>query len=164
MNKGEKIVGMLTGFMDKLAGIAMLTAMFLVVANVVLRVTVGKPILGTYEYVGFITTVIIGLAIAHCAYHNSHIAVGFIMDKFPEKVRLTVDALVHLVSILFLGLFSHYIVDYAASMALTGEVSPTTRTPFYPFVYVVAIGMSVLCGVLLLRLFNITMRIRGKNG
>jgi TRAP-type C4-dicarboxylate transport system permease small subunit len=164
LSKGEKVVGMVTGLMDKLAAIAMLSAMLLVVANVVLRVTVGKPILGTYEYVGFITAAIIGLAIAHCAFRNSHIAVGFIMDRFPEKVRLTVDAAVHLISALFLGLFSYHIVDYAASMALTGEVSPTTKTPFYPFIYVVAIGMSALCGVLLLRMFNIMMRIRVKNG
>jgi len=164
LSKGEKVVGMVTGFMDKLAAIAMLSAMLLVVANVVLRVTVGKPILGSYEYVGFITAAIIGLAIAHCAFRNSHIAVGFIMDRFPEKVRLTVDGAVHLISALFLGLFSYHIVDYAASMALTGEVSPTTKTPFYPFIYVVAIGMSALCGVLLLRMFNIMMRIRVKNG
>ena len=164
MSEGEKVMGMVTGFMDKLAAIAILSAMLLVVANVVLRGTVGKPILGTYEYVGFITTAIIGLAIAHCAFRNSHIAVGFIMDKFPEKVGLTVDAAVHLISALFLGLFSYHLVDYAASMVLTGEVSPTTKTPFYPFIYVVAIGMSALCGVLLLRMFNIAMRISGKNG
>ena len=164
MNYGEKVVEKVTGFMDKLAGVALLAAMFLVVANVILRVSWGKPILGTYEYIGFITTAIIGLAIAHCAFLNSHIAVGFIMDRFPENVRFKVDAIVHLISILFLALFSYHVVDYARNMALVGEVSPTTKTPFYPFVYLVAVGMFALCGVLLMRMINITMRIKSKNG
>ena len=164
MSSGEKVVGMLTGFMDRLAGMAMLGAMLLVVANVLLRVAVGKPILGTYEYVGFITTAIIGLAIAHCAFRDSHIAVGFIMDKFPEKVRLWVDALVHLIAIICMGLFSYHIMDYARSMALVGEVSPTTRTPFYPFIYLVGVGLFALCVVLVMRMLKTTTRIRSKNG
>lgn len=161
MEKGERIVGRITVLLDRLAGIAMLAAMLLVVTNIILRTTVGKPILGTYEYVGFITAAVIALALAHCGFQNGHLAVGVIMAKFPAKVRLIIDAVVHLISILFLGLFSYHVFDYAGGMIFTGEVSPTTRTPFYPFVYLVAVGLVALCCVLLMRFIKIVARIKG---
>lgn len=160
MEKFEKAVGQITKFLDQIAGLAIIAAMLLVVFNVILRATIGTPILGTYEYVGFITVVIIGLAIAHCAFQNSHIAVGFIMDKFPERVRIPVDFFVHLSSIIFLALASLHVTNYAKSMVLTGVVSPTTKTPFYPFIYLAALGLAVLCAVLLVRMIKLTVRVK----
>ena len=160
MDRWEKNVGKLTGFLDSMAGIAMLGVMFLVVFNVLLRTTAGRPLLGTYEYVGFITTVIIGLALAHCAFLQSHIAVGFFMDRLPQRIGLAVDLAVHLAAVLFLGLASHHLIDYGRSMALAGEVSPTTKTPFFPFVYVIALGLVVLCLVLLVRIIKLTKVIK----
>ncbi len=160
MDKIEKLVGQSTKFLDQIAGLAIIAVMLLIVFNVILRTTVGTPILGTYEYVGFITVIIIGLAISHCAFQNSHIAVGFIMDKFPERVRIPVDFLIHLASIIFLALSSFHVFKYAQSMVLTGVVSPTTKTPIYPFICMAALGLAVLCAVLLVRMIKLTIRVK----
>jgi len=45
-------------------------------------------------------------------------------------------------------------VEYAQSLAASGVVSPTTQTPFHPFVYLVSLGLFVLCLVLLVRLID----------
>ncbi len=160
MDKCEKLLGQATKFLDQIAGLAIIAVMLLVVFNIILRVTVGSPILGTYEYVGFITVIIIGLAIAHCAFQNSHIAVGFIMDKFPEKVKIPVDLFIHLLSAIFLALSSLHVTNYARSMISTGIVSPTTKTPFYPFIYVAALGLAVLCAVILVRMIKLTLKVK----
>lgn len=160
MDKCEKFIGKITGFLDQIAGLAILAVMLLAVVNIILRITVGTPILGTYEYVGFLTVIIIGLAIAHCAFQNGHIAVEFIMNKFPEKARLPIDFFTHLLSVIFLALSSFHIALYARSMVLTGVVSPTTKTPFYPFIYLAALGMAVLCAVLLVRMLKITQKVK----
>ena len=160
MDKCEKFIGKITEFLDQIAGLAILAVMLLTVANILLRVTVGTPILGTYEYIGFLTVIIIGLALAHCAFQNGHIAVEFIMDKFPEKARLPIDFFTHLLSVIFLALASFHIAQYARSMVLTGVVSPTTQTPFYPFVYLAALGLAALCAVLLVRMLKITQKVK----
>ena len=106
LDKCEKLLSKATKFLDQIAGLAIIAVMLLVVANVILRATVGRPILGTYEFVGFLTAIIIGLALAHCAFQNGHIAVDFIMKKFPDKVKVPVDFFIHLVSLVFLALSS----------------------------------------------------------
>ena len=69
MDKCEKFVGKVTQFLDQIAGLAILAVVLLVVSNIILRTIPGiNPILGTYEYVGFLTVIVIGLAIAHCAF------------------------------------------------------------------------------------------------
>lgn len=138
--------------LDKIAGWIMVAVMFLVVSNVILRVIFKSPILGTYEYVGFLTAMFIGLAIAYCALQNFHIAVGFLLEKFPPKVQGVVEVFTGVVSLVFLALSAWHIADFAGSMIASGEVSPTTRTPFYPVIYVVAFGFLTLCLVVLLKL------------
>lgn len=160
MDKCEKLLGKATKFLDQIAGLAIIAVMLLVVANVILRATVGRPILGTYEFVGFLTAIIIGLALAHCAFQNGHIAVDFIMKKFPDKVKVPVDFFIHLVSLVFLALSSLHTTNYARSMILTGEVSPTTKTPFYPFIYITALGLAVLCLVVLIRMISLAKKVK----
>lgn len=161
MDKCEKFVGKVTQFLDQIAGLAILAVVLLVVSNIILRTIPGiNPILGTYEYVGFLTVIVIGLAIAHCAFLNCHIAVELLMDKFSEKVRITVDIFIHLLSLIFLAFSSFQIAIYGRTMVLTGMVSPTTKTPFYPFIYVAALGVAVLCVVLALRMIKLTRKVK----
>jgi TRAP-type C4-dicarboxylate transport system permease small subunit len=160
----EKSVGKLTQFLDRIAGIAIIAAVLLVVFNIILRIIPGaNPILGTYEFVGFLTVLIIGLAIAHCAFQNCHIAVELLMDKLPRKARVVIDFIVHLVSVVFLAFASYEIAAYGKAMVETGMVSPTTKTPFYPFIYIAALGMAVLCVVLLVRMIKLTQRVKAND-
>jgi TRAP-type C4-dicarboxylate transport system permease small subunit len=157
----EKSVGKVTQFLDQIAGIAIIAVVLLVVFNIILRIIPGvNPILGTYEYVGFLTVLIIGLAVAHCAFQNCHISVELLMDKFPQKVRTTVDFFIHLLSVIFLAFSSYEIAVYGRTMVQTNVVSPTTKTPFYPFIYVAALGMAVLCVVLFVRMIKLTQRVK----
>lgn len=147
--------GLVTEFsklLDKLAGFCMVLLMLLVVSNVVLRAVFKSPILGTYEYVGFLTAVMIGLALAYCAVQNGHIAIGLMVDRLCCRTQAGVDIMVNATALGFWGLAAWYIARYAGSMTASGVVSPTTQTPFYPFVYLVAFGLLALCLVLMVRL------------
>jgi len=144
----------LSTYLDRAAGWLMVSVMLLVVSNVLSGGILNSPILGTYEYVGFITAMFIGLSIAYCALQDFHIAVGFLLEKLPPRIQRIVDVLTGTVSLVFLSLTAWHIANYARSMVITGEVSPTTRTPFYPFIYVVAFGFLVLSLVVLSKLIE----------
>ena len=149
--------GLVTEFsklLDKLAGFCMVLLMLLVVSNVVLRAVFKSPILGSYEYVGFLTAVMIGLALAYCAVQNGHIAIGLMVDRLCCRTQAGVDIMVNATALGFWGLVAWYIAKYAGSMTSSGVVSPTTQTPFYPFVYLVAFGLLALCLVLLVQLVD----------
>ncbi|NMB36208.1 MAG: TRAP transporter small permease [Firmicutes bacterium] len=150
----ERITGMATKicrFFDAIAGWSTFALMALVVANVLLREIFKKPILGTYEYVGFLAALVVGLALAYCAIQNGHIAVTFLLERFPLKMQAVVEVIIGLLSIAFLVLAAWHTGIYAHSMAVTGEVSPTTKAIFYPYIYLVAFSLLLLALVVLLK-------------
>lgn len=150
----KQCTGFVTGLsriLDKIAGLCMVAVMVLVVSNVLLRALFNRPILGTVDYVVFLTAVMIGLSLAYCAVQNGHIAVSFVVDRLPLKMQAVVDIVTSILSLSFWGLCVWQIGSYAQRTAEAGVVSPTTQTPLYPFIYLVAFGLMVLCLVLLVR-------------
>ena len=151
MRQFSGIITEISRILDRIAGFFMVALMVLVVTNVLLRSIFKTTILGTYEYVGFLTAAMIGLALAYCAVQNGHIAVGLVVDRFKMKTQACIDIIVNVTALSFWGLAAWYVAKYANSMTVSGVVSATTQTPFYPFVYLVATGLLVLCLVLLVR-------------
>lgn len=153
----RQFAGIVTGlsrFLDKIAGFCMVTVMVLVVSNILLRAVFHHPILGTYEYVVFLTAAMIGLSLAYCAVQNAHIAVSFVVDRFPLRLQAVVDVVMNVVNLLFWALCAWQVAKYARTLAASGVVSPTSQIPFYPFIYLVAFGLSVLCLVILLKVIE----------
>jgi len=144
----------LSRVLDMFAGLCMVAIMTLVVSNIILRVVFNQPILGTYEYVGFLTALVIGLALANCAVQNGHIAVDFVVERFPAKAQAITDIVINSVSLGFWCLASWQLLVYAASTVDKGLVSQTTQTPLYPFIYLVSLGFFALCLVMLVKLFD----------
>ena len=157
-NQFANLVTGLSKLCDKVAGFCLAAVMLLVVTNIILRVLFNRPLLGTVEYVGFLAATTIGLALAFCAAQNAHIAVNFIVERFPGKIRLAVDVLMNTVAFAFWSMAAWQIWIYAGSLAASGVVSPTTQTPFYPFVYLVSFGLFALCLVLFARIIDLVKR------
>ena len=130
-----------------------MAVMLLVVSNIILRLW-GRPIEGTYEWIGFITAASIGLSLAYCAVQKGHIAVTFFVDKLAPRQQAGIEIIINLVSILFLLLAFWEGILYGKSMKISGEVALTTKVPFYPFIYLIAFGLLVLALVILVELFE----------
>ena len=100
----KQFTGLVTGFsrvLDRIAGLCLVSVMVLIVTNILFRVFLKRPILGTYEFAGFLTATVIGLALAYCAVQNGHIAVTFVMDRLSSRVQAFVDAAMNLCAFLF---------------------------------------------------------------
>lgn len=154
MERITKAVTRICRFFDVIAGWGAFALMVLVVGNVILREVIKKPILGTYEYVGFLAALVIGLALAYCAIQDGHIAVTFLMERFPLKIQAIAEVIIGLISLGFLVLAAWHTGLYAHSMVLSGEVSPTTEVIFYPYIYLVAFSLLVLAVVVLLKVIK----------
>ncbi len=144
----------LSRLMDIIAGFGLVSVMVLVVANILLRTVFNRPILGTIEYVGFLMAAVIGLSLAFCAVQNAHIAVNFVVERFPARMQAAVDVLVNALACGFWGLMAWQLWVYAGSLAASGVVSSTVQVPYYPFVYLVSTGLFTLSMVLLTRLIE----------
>lgn len=150
----KKFSGFVIGLcqqLDKLAGLCIVSVMVLVVANILLRVIFNYSILGTYELVGFLTALGVGLSLAHCALQNGHIAVEILVNRLTSQVQVWVDIFINLVALGLWGMCAWHLGLYAKTMMASGLVSLTAQIPVYPVIYLVALSFSGLCLVLLVR-------------
>ncbi len=134
--------------LNVLSGIALVLMMVLVFVNVVLR-AVWKPILGTYEFTGFLASITITFALAHCAVKKGHIAITIFADMLPDRVQAILDSLVAILGTVLYAVISWQCVKYAINLYEIDEVSPATATPFYPFIFAVAFGLLMFALILL---------------
>lgn len=149
----KKYIFGLARYMDKVGQLALVAMMTLVVVNVTLR-AVAQPILGAYEFVTFLGAVAIAFPLAYCAVQQGHIAVTLLTDSLKPRPKAIIEAVVTLLSAVFFVFAAWQVTTYASDMIQSGEVSPTTRTPFYPFVYGVALSLLVLALVILVEFLN----------
>jgi len=73
------------------AGAALTFMMFLTVADVVLRAG-GRPIMGTYEIVGFLLALVIGFSIPIVSLNKKHIYMDFV-DRLSKRNKAFVTNL-----------------------------------------------------------------------
>jgi TRAP-type C4-dicarboxylate transport system permease small subunit len=155
METFKAIVHTASRAIDGLAGLALGAVALLVTANILLRALLNRPIIGTYEMVGYLTAAAVGLSLAHCAVQNSHIAVDFLVGRLAQGRQRLVEGLTQLPVLVFLALTTYHLAGYAARVAASGEVSPTTQLAFYPFIYLVALGFLLLSLTVLVRLLQL---------
>lgn len=121
--------------------------MLLTVTDVVLRYF-GKPILGTYELIGFSGALVIAFSLPLTAGVRGHINVDILISIFPQKARNIVNILTRLFGIGIFFLLGWNLIKYGMDLHKAKEVSMTLQLPFYPVVYVVGICCLVQCLVL----------------
>jgi TRAP-type C4-dicarboxylate transport system permease small subunit len=136
------------------AGWSLVGMMFLTCADIVLRLF-RRPILGTYEIVGFLGAIVVGFAMAQTTLERGHVAVQVVVARFSPQVQEVIYLITHLLSILLFALLAWECVRYGNDFRASGEVSLTIRMPFYPVVYGIAFSAAVVCLVLFVDILQV---------
>ena len=149
----ERIIGSLSKYAYWIAGASVVVMMVLVVANILTR-KIWIPIYGTYDFVGFISAVMVSFSIAYVGIVKGHVAVDMVMERFPQRAQAIVGAIGGILSLGMFSLVAWQCAVFANKMRSTGEVSMTANAPFYPYVYGIALGTALLCLVILIDLIK----------
>ena len=67
-------------------GVALVGMIVLACANILVR-TVGDPIRGTFELMGYGGAVVTALALAYTQKRRGHIAVDVLINRFPPRLK-----------------------------------------------------------------------------
>ncbi len=153
MVRFEKLINILTYRFNWIAAFAVVVMMILTSADVILRLF-RHPIPGTYEIVGLLGAVVIAFSLAYTSAERGHIAVDFLVRKFPRKVQSFIAIANNLIGAALFGLIAWQSILYASDLKQSGEVSMTIQMPVYPFVYGIAFGCGLLCLLLLTESFK----------
>lgn len=144
-------VSKIARLLNSISEIGIVTLMLLVVLNVILRVF-NMPIKGTYDFVGFIAVIISSFSIAFCEVKDGHISINLLTDRLPLKVQRVIAIIITTISTVFMAVVSWSAVKHALFLKAKNNTSMTTLTPLYPFVFIISIGVFILCLVLLSKL------------
>lgn len=144
----ESIVSWVSKVCDKIAQAGLFAMLLLTTSNIVLR-KFGKPIYGAYDYVCFISTIVVAFAIAHCAVKKGHTQVELLVARFPRRVQGVVDSITGILSFGIFSLITWQSIALGNDMRRAGELSMTSLEPFYPYIYAIAFGCALLCLVIL---------------
>lgn len=145
----RRFIHSLSQWVSWIAAVALAGMMLLTCSDVVLRYF-GYPILGSFEITGFLGAVVAGLAIAYTQTLRGHISIEFIVSRFPQRTQAVIDSITCLLSIGVFALLAWQCSARGTTLWELGQVSETLEMPFFPFLYVVAFGCSMMCLVLLL--------------
>jgi TRAP-type C4-dicarboxylate transport system permease small subunit len=148
------VVHNLSKFLNSISCVALVGMMVLTVTDVVLRMF-KKPIMGTYEIVGFLGAIVIGFGIPLTSWLRGHIFVDFIIEKFPEGRRDVVNIFTRLMGIGLFFIAGWNLIIVGMDLYGTGEVSLTRQLPFYPIAYGLAVSCFVQCLVLICDIIKI---------
>lgn len=157
----SKIVHTTSRGLNAVGSVLLVCMMGIVFVNVVSR-SLGQPIFGVYEFVGFFLALQVSFSIAECAVKKGHIAVSIVADRLPTAVLPFLDALVALLGTALYLVLSWQCCVYAKRVWRIGEVSLSTEIPFYPFILGLAFGFLLLALVLVVDFFEALKRIAGK--
>lgn len=128
--------------------------MFLTTLDVLLRAIFNSPIPGAFELVEYMMAVLVPFGICYCAFHNSHIAVDLIMDRFSSRVRGVTNTIVTILSLVFVILIAWQNILYFWEVKSFKTTSAVLHIPAFPFVIPTALGFAVFALILTRQVVN----------
>ena len=157
-NKYEKFVIQLSKWFNVVAGIAMVSMLVLVTADIIANKAFKSPIPGGIEFVSFLAVAAIAFAIAQTQLVRGHIEVEFIAARLPSLAQKIIGTLVNIFLIVLFFLLAWRSFIYGNEIRLVGEVSMTRGIPFYPFIYAIGACSIVALLVVILQLLQIYIK------
>jgi TRAP-type C4-dicarboxylate transport system permease small subunit len=132
-------------------GCALVGMMLLTTADVILR-SMGKPILGCYELVGFLGAIAITLPFAQTTIERAHVAVQLLVIRLSIRGRKVVFIITSILSLYLFSMIAFESVRYGTDVRLSGEVSMTLHVPFWPILYAIGVCAAIVCVICLIDL------------
>jgi TRAP-type C4-dicarboxylate transport system permease small subunit len=162
MSRLEKIVNLVTRWLNWIAAAAIIAVMVIVCANVIGRSFFGTPVKGTVDIVSLLGAVVIAWAIAYTQSFKGHIRIDLLVQRLVPRLQCIVDSVIDLISLALFALISWQTILFAKANFEVGELSEVLKLPITPFASVVAIGCIALTLVLLIDLIKSVSKAVGK--
>jgi TRAP-type C4-dicarboxylate transport system permease small subunit len=121
-----------------IGGVALVLMMLLTISDVILR-EFRRPVVGTYELVGYLAVIVLGFSIPYTTSVRSHVVVDFFTTKLPGKVQHLLLLITRCIGILLFILMGYDLLLMGGDYYRSGEVSPTLQVAFYPFIFAIGV-------------------------
>ena len=159
MRFAEKAIALISRWFNNLGMVFLNFLMIVITVDVILRVTINRPIRGSNEMAEFIMLMVVFLGIAYTQYLKANISVSIIFDRFPQKLQDALMVLIYLTMLFTAGLILWRAIAYNIYLFDLNRVSLILKLPVAPFQAVMIAGFLLLCLVLILDVINAVRKV-----
>ena len=132
----------------RIAGLAAMGVLFLMmlltVADVVLRATLNKPIIGTTEIVEQMMVVVVFLGLGWCALQGKQIRVDLFVARYTRGTQRIIDLLIYIVGMILVAMICWRTVLATLTVKELGLTCAYIDVPKYPFYALATFGWAGL--------------------
>jgi TRAP-type C4-dicarboxylate transport system permease small subunit len=132
-----------------LAGVALMAMMAFTALDVLLR-SLGRPVAGSFEVIGWLSAVALALALGYVQLHRGHVAMTLVSDRLRGRTAALMEAVTALLALALMGACAVHVVRYGLTLQDSGSLSETLKVVVFPWVYAVGLGFAGLTLALLL--------------
>ena len=118
--------------------------MLLTVADVLLRATVNKPIIGTTEITEQMMVAVVFLGFGWCALQGRHIRVDLFASRYPPGTQWVIDLIMNFVGLVLVAMMCWRPFVTTLTVQQLGLTCAYIGVPKYPFYALAAFGWAVL--------------------
>ena len=138
-----KKIGFLSTVLGQAGGFILLCMMLLTVCDVIGRYIFNSPITGGYEVTETMMVTVVFFFIAFTQAEKGHIAVDLVVIRLPDKIRVLIEVITHLLSLCIFLLIVWMNIRRWLELMARNEHTPIIHLPVSPFVLIVAFGSLV---------------------
>jgi len=151
MNSYEKIVRFLATatFYVTMVGLSVIAG--LTFLDVCLRYIFNRPILGVYDITRVMLIVTVACAFGYTQMMRGNMAIDLLILKFGPRKKAAFSIVYDFIALALFLTITVQAFRHANALRITGDATETVFIPFYPFVYIIAFNMGVVCLILVLQ-------------
>lgn len=132
--------------------VCLVCIVLLPVVDITSRWLFNAPVPGGIEIVELLLLIVVMSAIAWCALQDGHVALSFVVDRFPPLARFLFEGVTQILSIIIIGLLCYQNFVQAGITASQHETTGVLFIPYSPFIYLISAGYLLLVVVLIQKL------------
>ncbi|RSL33112.1 TRAP transporter small permease [Salibacterium salarium] len=140
LNLVEKIIDTISNVLHYISNVVLCLMMLIISFDVIGRSFFGQPITGSFELTELSSALLVFFSFAIAHKYKEHIAIGFVVDKLPEKVRHFVEGAIEVLIFFVIIIMSWQIYNDAVRVMGRNAVTSDLSLPVYPFIILICVG------------------------
>jgi TRAP-type C4-dicarboxylate transport system permease small subunit len=157
--KGEshavmKVMAIVSRIMIIAAVLSLLAMIAMTVADVFLRHLFKTPVPDSQELTEYLIVCVAFLGMAWVAVEREHVTVDLIVSRFSPRTQAIFDSITYFLVLGVFALMTWRTLVEAPIVKMLGGGTSLLDFPAYPFFFVIAFGLGILCLVILIQLIQ----------
>ena len=143
IDKAKRCVDAVTRYTGYVSYVGYALIILLTVADVILRKTVNKPIVGGYEIIQYLLLVSVFASFAYCQTLRGHIQVTMILRLLPKRAVFIIYTITSVLTTVAMAAVAYAAAQQAVYVMERGFVSDTLKFATYPFIWIECVCMAI---------------------